>query len=102
MDMLKGGGRINMFWELRGYLHVWGVNMHWERGYQHVWGRGDQHAWGVYMLGGATCFGGLHALRGAGGYMLDRGGATCLAEGGYMLGRGRLHAWQRGGGGLHA
>ena len=51
------------------------------------------------MLGGATCFGGLHALRGAGGYMLDRGGATCLAEGGYMLGRGRLHAWQRGGGG---
>ena len=41
-------------------------------------GRGDQHAWGVYMLGGATCFG---------------GGATCLAEGGYMLGRGgRLHA----------
>ena len=41
--------------------------------------------------------------------MLDRGGATCLAEGGYMLGRGRLHAWQRGGGatcltegGLHA
>ena len=45
-------------------------------------GRGDQHAWEVYMLGGATCF----------------GGATCLAEGGYMLGRGgRLHAWQRGG-----
>ena len=45
-------------------------------------GRGDQHAWEVYMLGGATCFGGgLHAWQ---------RGATCLVEG------GRLHAWQRG------
>ena len=62
-------------------------------------GRGDQHAWGVYMLGGATCFGGatclaegvLHAWQ-RGGYMLGRGGD-------YMLGRvgGRLHAWERGG-----
>ena len=59
-------------------------------------GRGDQHAWEVYMLGGATCFGGgLHAWQ---------RGATCLVEGGrlhggggYMLGRGGLHAWQRWG-----
>ena len=64
MDMLKGGGRINMFWELRGYQHVWGVNMHWERGYQHVWGRGNN------MPGESTCLEGLHALGGGGGYML--------------------------------
>ena len=93
MDMLKGGGRINMFWELRGYLHVWGVNMHWERGVSTCLGGGE-----INMPGRSTCFGG-------GGYLFGRGGrlhATCLAEGGgYILDReGGLHAWERGG--LHA
>ena len=37
---------------------------------------------GINMPGGSTCLEGLHALRGAGGYMLGRGGATCLTEGG--------------------
>ena len=63
------------------------------------------------MLGGATCFGGgggLHALRGAGGYMLGRGGGYMLGRGGVTcLAEGGLHAWQReatclaeGGGGV--
>ena len=57
-----------------------GINMSGRRVSTRLGGGVYQHALGGYMLGGATCLGGLHAWGGGGATCLG-GGGTCLAGG---------------------